>query len=285
MALAARGQGVTLFLADRDPSVARTAEALGAGVARAPKRRVDLAVVAVPPGQVAAVLADAQARGLAGCYTDVASVKGEPERAALRSAPDPSCYVGGHPMAGREKSGPEAARADLFHGRPWALTPSAVTTQVALDHGVELARLCGAVPLIMSSEEHDEAVALTSHVPHLVASLMAARLADAPGEVYRLAGQGLRDVTRIAGGNSLLWSDILRANAPAIARVVRDLRADVCRLESALDGLAAAAERGSAVDLRSIVELLDRGVAGVTRLSAPAPEAGAADRRIRVIDP
>lgn len=271
VALAARKRGVSLFLADRDAAVARAAAALGAGVAEPPGFPVDLAVVAVPPGQVGAVLADAQSRGLAQSYTDVASVKGEPERVVLGTAPDPASYVGGHPMAGRERSGPTAARADLFHGRSWALTPSAVTTRAALDRGLELARLCGAAPVVMSSREHDEIVALTSHAPHLVASLLAAKLAEAPGEVLRLAGPGLRDATRIAAGDPALWSDIVRANAPAVARVMRGLRADLCRLEAALDELAGAADRTCAASAAAIGELLDRGVAGVARLPQPPP--------------
>lgn len=284
VALAARRRGVSPFLADRDPAAARAAAALGAGVAESPGFPVDLAVVAVPPGQVGAVLADAQSRGLAHSYTDVASVKGEPERVVLGTAPDPASYVGGHPMAGGERSGPAAARADLFDGRSWALTPSAVTTRVALDRGLELARLCGALPVVMSSREHDEIVALTSHAPHLVASLLAASLAEAPGEVLRLVGPGLRDATRIAAGDPALWSDIVRANAPAVARVLRGLRTDLCRLESALDELAGAADRtGPAASAAAIGELLDRGVAGVARLPQSPPSAGAAPPSARAV--
>jgi len=265
VALAAARHGVQPYLDDRDRAAAGAAEALGAGVAALPDEPADLAVVAVPPGQVATVLAEAQARGLAHSYTDVASVKGEAERDALRTAPDPTRYVGGHPMAGLERSGPSAARPDLFRGRSWALTPSAVTCPATLERGVELARLCGAVPVLLSSAEHDEAVAVTSHLPHLAASLVAARLADAPEAVFRLAGQGLRDVTRTAVGDPALWSDILRANAPAVARAVRALRADVCRLEMALDALAGSPDG----DLEPVTDLLDRGVAGVRRLPRP----------------
>jgi len=267
VALAARRAGVTVYLADQDASIARAAAALGAGLATAPGERVDLAVVAVPPGQVAPVLARAQADGLASAYTDVASVKGEPEREVLLMAPDPARYVGGHPMAGRERSGP--ASANLFDGRSWALTPSALTDHDVLECGVELVRRCGAEPVTLPSAEHDEVVALTSHVPHLVASLMAARLAEVPGASLRLAGAGLRDVTRIAGGDPELWADIVRANAPAVARVVRDMRMDMDRLTLALEGLAGVSDRTGA--LAVVTELLARGAAGAGRMAGCGP--------------
>ncbi|MEV6347603.1 prephenate dehydrogenase [Actinoplanes sp. NPDC051851] len=261
VALAVRRQGITTFLADRDGAVARAAAARGAGRAEAPPGPVDLAVLAVPPGQIGPVLTAAQAAGLARSYTDVASVKGEPERAVLRDAPDPAAFVGGHPMAGRERSGAAAARADLFDGRSWLVTPSAVTSAEALDRGVELARLCGADPVVMSSAVHDETVALVSHLPHLVASLMAARLADAPGGVVRLAGRGARDVTRIAAGDPALWTDIVRANAPAVARLMRDLCADAGRVAAALDEVAE-----SGTGLATVTDLLERGAIGAGRL-------------------
>jgi prephenate dehydrogenase len=267
VALAARRRGVTTFLADRDRATARAAEALGAGRVERPPGPVDLAVIAVPPGQVGAVLAAAQVDGLAAAYTDVASVKGEPERAALHGAPDPSAYVGGHPMAGRERSGPAAARADLFDGRSWLLTPSAVTSPAALERGLELTRLCGATPVVMSSAAHDEMVALISHLPHLVASLMAARLAVAPADATGLAGPGVRDVTRIAAGDPSLWADIVRANAPAVARVMRELCADACRVADALEEMAAGAGSAGFSGAAVVGDLLERGVAGTARLA------------------
>ncbi|MFD0817251.1 prephenate dehydrogenase/arogenate dehydrogenase family protein, partial [Micromonospora zhanjiangensis] len=196
VALAARRAGVTVFLADRDATAVRVAESLGAGLTGTPGRPVDLALIAVPPAQVGTVLRDAQRRRSAHSYTDVAGVKGGPERDVLRLAPDPAAYVGGHPMAGRERSGPLAATADLFSGRTWVLTPSERTGAEALRNAGTLAELCGAVPVRLDSREHDALVAVTSHVPHLMASLTAARLRDAPTGTETLVGQGVRDVTR-----------------------------------------------------------------------------------------
>lgn len=282
IALAASGQGLTVFLSDRDPLAARTAAALGAGLVRTPTEPVDLAVLAVPPSQVGTVLAELQRRGLANSYTDVASVKSEPERAALSRAPDPTRYIGGHPLAGRERSGPLAARADLFQGRPWVLTPSGLTSNAAMRRALELVTLCGGVPFVTQSQVHDDAVALTSHVPHLVASLMAARLAEGPDGISRFAGQGLRDVTRIAGGDSLLWGDILQANAGSIIGVVKDLHADLSRLVPALDILADPEAGGRADAMRTLVDLLDRGVTGLAGIPGGRPGASDEDPRVRV---
>lgn len=274
LALAARRAGVTVYLKDTSDLAVRTAAALGAGLPHPPEHEVDLAVLAVPPSQVGRVCAEEQARGLARCYTDVASVKHEPERRVLALAPEPERFVGGHPLAGRERSGPLAARADLFRGRPWVLTPHTRTSDAAYDAGLDLIALCEGAPVAMNSAAHDDAVALISHVPHLVASLMAARLATAPQEASLLAGQGFRDVTRIAAGDTGLWSDILGGNAGAIAAVLRPLRDDLTRLLAAMDGLAGrgpAGPAGTPADPRPLRELLDRGVTGLSRLpGAPA---------------
>ncbi|MBI0381999.1 prephenate dehydrogenase [Streptomyces albiflaviniger] len=297
VALAATGQGVSVYLSDRNRAAARTAAALGAGRAEDPPEPVDLAVLAVPPSRIAEVLIAAQARGLARAYTDVASVKAGPERAVLARAPEPSRYVGGHPLAGRERSGPLAARAELFRGRPWALTPHRLTSRAALDRGLELAELCGAAPVVMRGREHDEVVALTSHVPHLLASVMAARLRDGPAGVPLLAGQGLRDVTRIAAGDPRLWSDILRSNAAAMAGVVKELRTDLARVAAALDVLAeedvpaeeaAFAEDGGAGHdrgVRTLEDLLSRGVAGLAGLPRPGAGPPAAEAGLRILVP
>ncbi|MFI2619044.1 prephenate dehydrogenase [Streptomyces sp. NPDC018584] len=275
IALAVSGRGVRVFLSDRDPAAARTAAALGAGLAGDPGETVDLAVIAVPPSHVGAVLTEAQERGLARAYTDVASVKAGPEQAALRRAPDPARYVGGHPLAGRERSGPLAARAELFRDRNWVLTPSRLTSDEAFERALELVALCAAVPVVMRSQDHDAAVAVTSHVPHLMASLMAARLTQGPAGLARVAGQGLRDATRIAAGDSRLWGDILQANAPAVAGVLKDLHADLSRLVPAVDALTRAGGAERDLGMRTLVDLLDRGISGLAEI--PAAGAGPQD--------
>ncbi|MFJ1608842.1 prephenate dehydrogenase [Streptomyces sp. NPDC088253] len=266
VALALLDAGVRVYLSDSDPGAARTASALGAGSLDRPGTPVDLAVIAVPPAQVGAVLARSQADGVARAYTDVASVKGLPLGDALRLDCDTARYVGGHPMAGRERSGPCAARADLFRGCSWVLTPDARTTEETSALAHELVALCGAVPVTMTARAHDEAVALVSHAPHLLSSLMAAQLPAAEGSVTGLAGQGLRDMVRIAGGDALLWSDILSANAPAVAEVLEGLLVDLSVTLRALRALGSEDRRGDS--LAQLNELLERGRTGHRQVPA-----------------
>ncbi|WP_211239615.1 prephenate dehydrogenase [Jiangella gansuensis] len=234
--LALARSGVDVRLRDARPEVLAEAVRLGAGrPAEAGDPPAALAVVAVPPEAVAAVVADVLASGAAAYATDVASVKVLPTTQVRERVPDPGRYVGSHPMAGREISGPSAALADLFEGRPWVICADDGTHQQAVTRVLALARLVGATPITMTAAEHDAGVALVSHTPHVVAALMAARLAGAPGHEVRLAGPGITDVTRIAGGDPALWTEILTANAAAVRDVLGGLRADLDRVMVALE--------------------------------------------------
>jgi prephenate dehydrogenase len=172
-------------------------------------------------------------------------------------------------MAGREVSGPAGAREDLFQGRPWVVCTRPDATLLAVERTTELAVLAGARPVNLSAAEHDEAVALVSHAPHLVAALVAGRLRPALEHEVRLAGPGIGDVTRVAGSDPRLWGQILAANAPAVSAVLAALRAD---LDVALGALASR-------DADALDELLHAGVAGRGRLPGKhgrAPESYAA---------
>jgi len=256
VALALRERGAGVWLADTDPEAARLAAHLGAGEPLPDHAHADVAVLAVPPTAVAATLAEAQAKDLARCYTDVASVKQLPVAQARARGCDLASYVPGHPLAGREKHGPAAARADLFLGRTWALCPAPETSEQAVAAVTALVRACGAVPVRTDAAAHDRWVALVSHAPHLVAAAMAARLEAAPPQALDLAGQGLRDVTRIAAGDTGLWTQILAANAGPVAEVLAAVAAD----------LAEAARMLTDGDPKSVATLLEVGQAGVARI-------------------
>jgi prephenate dehydrogenase len=266
VALALSHRGVTVYLLDRDESAVRTAASLGAGLVGDPPERVDLAVIAVPPAYIASVLEDAQRRELATAYTDVASVKAGPLDVALTQGIDQVTYIGGHPLAGREIAGPLGGRADLFDGRPWVLTPTAVTGRDALNRALELISLCGGVPVVMDAADHDHAVALISHAPHVIASIMAARLEHASEDAARVAGPGVRDVTRIAGGDPVLWQEILSANATAVADVLDEYAADLSTAIAALRALAAEDADKREAGRTNLVDLLRRGNAGQSRI-------------------
>lgn len=269
VALAAARRGVTVHLLDASASAVRTAELLGAGTALPPEAPVDLAVLAVPPSKVADVLSEQQARGLARSYTDVASVKAGPEREVLARAPRPTHFVGGHPLAGRERSGPLAARPDLFQDRVWVLTPSRLTSKPAFDRALDLIDLCGGVPTVMRSGAHDETVALTSHAPHLMASLVAARLGGRSPVSALLVGQGFRDATRIARGEARLWTDIIETNAAEVAGVLTALQTDLTELLTAVRDLSVRDPRSRARSRRNLTGLLERGIAALEALPAP----------------
>jgi prephenate dehydrogenase len=268
IALALREHDASVWLADSDPAAARLAADLGAGELLPEGIAVDVAVIAVPPAAVAATLAAAQARRLARCYTDVASVKQLPVAQARDQGCDLTCFVPGHPLAGREKHGPAAARADLFLGRTWALCPEPETSARATETVTDLVRACGAVPLRTDAAGHDRWVALISHAPHLVAAAMAARLEAAPAQALDLTGQGLRDVTRIAAGDTALWTQILIANAAPVAEVLAAVAADLAEAARTLTQ-----EADGEDPEKTVATLLDHGQAGVARI--PGKHGGA----------
>ncbi|MEU1019595.1 prephenate dehydrogenase [Streptomyces sp. NPDC005898] len=274
-ALALASRGVAVHLADHDPAQARTAAALGAGSDEAPEGPVDLCVVAVPPAHVAATLADAMRRGAARAYLDVASVKGGPRRELEALGLDLAPYIGTHPMSGRERSGPLAATADLFEGRPWVLTPTRDTETEVLNLALELVALCRAVPVVMDADAHDRAVALVSHMPHLVSSMVAARLENADETAVRLCGQGIRDVTRIAASDPRMWIDILSANPGPVADLLAQVADDLEETVTALRALQSADQDKRTEGAAGVEAMLRRGNAGQTRVpgkhgSAPA---------------
>jgi prephenate dehydrogenase len=251
--LALRRAGVETLLRDVSEEHLRTASGLGAGRVAAEADVPVLVVVAVPPDHLADTVVAALRRTPAAVVTDVGSIKSAPGRRVAAAAPDlEHRYVGGHPMAGSERSGPLAASAALFDGRPWAVTPHEGSDATAVALVEELARVCGAVPLRMAPDEHDRAVARTSHLPHLLAVLVAGRLAHAPEAHLALSGQGVRDVTRVAAGDPALWQQIVTLNADALHGLLAEVREE-------LDVLQRAVTTGD----RSVLgDLLARGVEG-----------------------
>lgn len=264
VALASVRGGCTVYLRDLDEGNAAIAESLGAGSTSAPEA-VGLVVAAVPPDHIAGVVVEALAAWPDAVVTDVSSVKAAPLSQIESSGADVQRYVGGHPMAGSEQSGPMAASPDLFEGRAWAVTPHPAASPEAVDAVQELARACGASVVPMDPREHDAAVARVSHLPHLMSALTAGQLNGSPGPHLALAGQGLRDVTRVAAGDPELWRQILAANARELSGLLSAVRAEIDALLTGLDG-----------DVATVGGVLSRGVAGTTLIpgkhGVPAPE-------------
>jgi prephenate dehydrogenase len=250
--LALRRCGVDVHLEDLDRTALRIAESIDAGSSAPPPTEPALVVVAVPPAQLGAVIVDALRRWPGAVVTDVGSIKVGPlDQVRAAAAADAHRYVGSHPMAGSERSGPVAATAELFDGRAWAVTAHPDADAAAVGQVEAMVLACGAVLVPMTPSEHDTAVARISHLPHVLSALAAARLLDAPETHLLLAGQGLRDVTRVAGGDPALWQQILEANAPAVAALLREVRKDLDRLVEELTA-----------DRPHLVPLLARGVEG-----------------------
>ncbi len=253
-------RGIDVALDDTSPSQLRLAIDYGAG--RRPRDDDDpsLIVVAVPPDVTADVIERELLRHPTAVVTDVASVKLEPLRALRERGVDLTHYIGSHPLAGRERGGAISARADIFVGRPWVVCRDEETSAADLALVEGLALDLGATPLEMTPEDHDRAVALVSHVPQLVASLLAGRFVDAPDGSLRLAGQGVRDTTRIAASAPELWVQILGANSAPVVDVLDALAADLTAVSAALRDPDAPGSR------RAVADTIRRGNDGVERL-------------------
>jgi len=267
--LALRALGVDVVLADPSRTTVLLARDVGAGRLPAPDDAPPrLVVVAAPPDVTGEVVVAELAAHPQAVVTDVASVKGAVIAALRAAGADLTRYVGSHPMAGSERSGPTAARPDLFTGRPWVVVGTERSTGEAVLVVRDLVTDLGATPVLLDAGLHDEAVAVISHVPQIAASLVAARLRDADPAALDLAGQGLRDVTRIAAGDPALWTSILTANAGAVLPVLQALRSDLDEVIGALGQVAAAAraEGVGAGALGVLAATIAAGNAGVSRI-------------------
>ncbi|MFA5607634.1 MAG: prephenate dehydrogenase [Leucobacter sp.] len=259
--LGLRDRGVDVTLEDLSPTTVALAADYGAGRPRAEgDPSPALVVVATPPD----VTADAVERALTtypdSVVTDVASVKLAPFVELTRRGVDLTNYVGSHPMAGRERGGAIMARADLFVGRPWVICRDHETPPEALALVEAVALDLGAMPLEMTPEEHDRSVGLVSHLPQVLASLLAARLVPATDQAIGLAGGGLRDTTRIASSAPELWVQILGANHEPVVELLDALAADLAEFTDALRDPSQAGAK------RRIADFLSAGNNGVARI-------------------
>jgi len=252
--------GLDVSLEDSSPAVTKLAIDFGAGRELKETDLVSTVVVCVPPDVTADTVISALTRFPNAVVTDVASVKSSVLEAITAGNADTSRYVGSHPMAGREKGGALSGRPDLFVGRPWVIAVEATTVATAAEQIEKLALDLGASPIRMSAAEHDRAVALISHAPQVISSLLAARLVDGLDEDLALAGQGLRDTTRIAASDPKLWLQILVANSEALLPVLTHFSEDLNKLIVSLQ------EVESAGALSVIAKTLEAGNQGIARI-------------------
>lgn len=228
LALALKGVGVTMV--DLDERAQKLAEDLVKSPSTA---SVDLVIFATPLGVLKSILSQEFEANPNSAFIDIGSVKFKVKVEVLSSGLPSNRFLPTHPMAGREVGGAESARADLFQGRPWIIDSQGVDRDV-VERATELIELLGGHLVALSSEEHDKAVALVSHLPQLVSSLLAKQLLGGDESWMELAGAGLRDTTRIAGSDPKLWREIITANSEALTPLLKSLQSDLANLISTI---------------------------------------------------
>ena len=292
LALALRTADVEVQLSDTSPTSLALARDMGAGTPHdkhSPEPQI--VVVATPPDVTADVVVAQLSAHPNAVVTDVASVK---ERVVAevraRAGAEARRYVGSHPMAGRERSGAGSADSDLFAGRPWVVVGQDSDPEAELDIR-NLAVDVGATPVRMGASEHDAAVAAVSHMPQLIASLVAARLEELGESALALSGQGLRDVTRIAASDPRLWSAIVVGNAGPVADLLRRISDDLSALITGIEAAACdpggpeytapgAASTIAPGAVGAVTDVMTRGNAGRARI--PGKHGGAPRRYAEV---
>jgi prephenate dehydrogenase len=226
-----------------------------------------------PVGALPALLEEALAAAPPDCVvSDVGSTK-----RGIAGATSDERFIGGHPVAGAESAGVQGARADLFQGAAWYLTPGEASSGVLYERLHGLIVQLGAHPVAIDADTHDRILATVSHLPHVLANVLVTQAAGAlssEGEALPRVGPSFRDSTRVAGANSAIWTDIYMANGQAIAdeidRTVERLRAVAASLR-ARD--AAAVESWNEEARESRTRLLEAELAGgpVHELRVPVP--------------
>jgi prephenate dehydrogenase len=214
----------------------------------------ELCFACAPVGALEGLVREALDAAGAGCLvSDVGSTKQQ-----LLTAVDDPRFVGGHPIAGAETAGVEHARADLFQGAVWYLTPLPHSEGLLYERLHRFVVALGAHPVAVDPATHDRLVAVFSHLPHVLANVLASqaagRLVD-QGEALRHVGPSFRDMTRVAGANTDIWADIYRANSDAIVEEIRAFRDELGRVEQLLQsGDVATWNERARADRRSLLE-------------------------------
>jgi prephenate dehydrogenase len=238
--LAARNAGWDVIGVDRSEVLE---EAVTLGAVDRPStlkeaRGTDLVVLATPISKITDLVTELPPTDA--LVTDVASTKTaivrEAERQGLR-------FVGGHPMAGSQLSGVENARADLFKGARYFLTPTDKTNPDAYREIAQFVRDLGAVPTAVDPEKHDLLMAALSHLPHLMAAALLKVASDISPEALSFAGPSFRDLTRVGASNPSLWSDILAENAPALGEALGAFAGAMAQLGSEISNREAMEQR------------------------------------------
>lgn len=280
--LALRARGVPVWLSDIDQGRLETAMDMGAGEQWV-SEVVDHVVLAIPGAAVAHEMLRLLPVQPTASFSDIAAVKSSVQRDIETLGGPLDRFVGGHPMAGRELEGPEHADAELFVGRPWALCATSSTTPTSLAATRAVVQLCGAVPVFINAERHDASVALLSHLPQLTASALSALAVPVADAELRLAGQGWRDMTRIADSPPDLWAGIVVSNAAALRAPLTALIAHLHAVLRELPPSARELETQQGLLREHVLALVAAGNSGRRRLPDKDAAAGRWDRVLAVV--
>lgn len=229
---------------DRDAFNARQAKKMGAvdkefGSLEETVSSAGLVIIAVPVNAARQVLQEIGKYLTPGAIvTDVCSTKGEVMRWAAEFLPETVHFVGGHPMAGKESSGPQAAAPDLFRGATWAVTPSPRADEQAVSIVLGLIEALGAAPLYIDPIEHDQYAAAVSHVPLLIAVALFRMVRDSQGweDASLLSGPGFKDMTRLSSGDPTMSRDIMATNREAVLHWLQRLQDELGTIRAAFEG-------------------------------------------------
>jgi len=224
--------GVSVEMVDLDPAAQSLANDLVGGVKL---QNPELVILSVPPSQLSAVIEKEFELNPQSTFMDVGSVKNEVVLEVERFSAISPRFIPTHPMAGREIGGAGSARADLFQGRSWILTPTKELDPKSKALVVGLIQSLGATAVELEAPEHDRAVARVSHLPQIVASLLAKQLIGTPSEWMELSGQGLRDTVRIASSDEKLWQEIIYSNRGELRELLINLQNDLQGMINSLD--------------------------------------------------
>jgi prephenate dehydrogenase len=248
IALALAQLGVEVRMIDSDKRAETLAQKL-VGTTPSDSFNPELVIAAVPISAISSVISALEERDFKGAFIDVASVKTKVKVEVSSSRLLKERFLPTHPMAGREVGGAESARSDLFQGRAWIIDSTGVDTEV-VGKAKSLIAALGADLVDLPVAEHDKAVALISHLPQVIASLLAKQLSGNSEKWLTLAGSGLRDTTRIAGSDPKLWREIIAANSESIKPLLKNFSQDLTEFmdvigdERAVEKMISEGQRG-----------------------------------------
>ena len=232
IALGLKQRGYSLSVEDEDPQSEAIAQSLIGqhGEAHDP----ELIIIATPISTIAPLVLEFSRKYPQATVIDIGGLKSE-VLAEVEEFPEISAkFCSTHPMAGREISGALAARGDLFEGRIWIYTPSVNSTERAVESALEVIHALGAQPVLLGPMEHDQAIAGISHLPQIVSSLLSVSLTSLPDRDINLAGQGLKDVSRLAASNPELWANLLHSNRTAVGEFLTEFAKNLDDLSTSL---------------------------------------------------